>query len=276
MGKIFKALEKSQNGFEAEDEVEVVPGKGKNTSAKIDYAIKKTVSKKENTQKNLITVHDPDSVESEQFRLLKNAIFFPESGKPAKTIMVTSAGLGEGKSFTASNLAITIARSLDNHVLLIDADLRRPSVHSVFGFENSAGLSDYLSENIPLASLLVKTFMEKLTILPGGPPPDNPSELVSSENMERLIEEVKSRYADRYTIIDSPPPYMTSEGNALAKFAEGIIVVVKDGKTSKENLKDIIDIYGREKIIGVVRNFSKGKFGAGYGYKNKYFYGKGA
>lgn len=276
MGKIFKALEKSQNGFESETEAERRPGKEKNASAKIDYAIKKTVSRKENTQKNLITVHDPDSVESEQFRLLKNAIFFPDKGKPAKTIMVTSAGLGEGKSFTASNLAVTIARSLDNYVLLIDSDLRRPSVHSVFGFENSAGLSDYLSENIPLSSLLIKTFMEKLTILPGGPPPENPSELVSSENMERLIQEVKLRYSDRYTIIDSPPPYMTSEGNALAKYADGIIVVVKDGKTSKDGLKDLIDIYGREKIIGVVRNFSKGKFGTGYGYKYKYFYGKGA
>eukprot|EP00767_Chilomastix_cuspidata_P008583 gnl/Chilomastix_cuspidata/9953.p1 GENE.gnl/Chilomastix_cuspidata/9953~~gnl/Chilomastix_cuspidata/9953.p1 ORF type:complete len:207 (-),score=6.48 gnl/Chilomastix_cuspidata/9953:8-577(-) len=188
--------------------------------------------------------------------------------------MITSTDKGEGKSFVASNLAVTIAASLDDYVLLIDSDLRNPSIHSFFGFENKKGLSDYLLGKTELKNLLVKTFLDKLTILPGGETPMNPSELVSSEYMKKMIKEVESRYDDRYVIIDSPPPYMTSEANALATYVDGVIIVVKQGYTRKNRLKDLVDIYGKEKIIGVVKNFSTGLFGAGYGYDTKYSFDK--
>ena len=119
--------------------------------------------------------------------------------------------------------------------------------------------------------MLVKSFLNKLTILPAGKIPPNPSELLSSEQMRRLIHEVKLRYSDRFIIIDTPPPYLTSETSAISRQVDGIVIVIQQGKTQKKNVTDLIDIYGKEKVIGVVYNFAKKKIGYGYG---KYGYGK--
>ena len=290
MGKIFKALEKS----ESEGVKEAAPKK-RNASAvsvkkeEVRQEYRKTDVEKHPQQKkqippagfypsiskadrNLVSVLKPHSIESEQFRVLKNSLLFPESGKPPRTVMVTSTSQGEGKSFVASNLAAAIAYSIDEYVLLVDCDLRHPTIHTMFGVENNEGLSTYLTKGVPLSSLLKKTFLQKLTILPGGRPPGNPSELISSEQMRRMIKEVESRYDDRYVILDAPPPYITSEANALAKYVDGVVIVVKYGQTRKDRLQDIIDIYGKDRILGVVKNFAKGKFGLSYGYKYKYGY----
>jgi len=189
--------------------------------------------------------------------------------------MITSASPGEGKSFVASNLAISIAQNIDEHVLLMDCDLRAPKIHSIFKLPPGLpGLTEYLSKAKPLSSLLVKTFISKLTILPAGAIPKNPSELLSSEQMRRLIHEVRLRYSDRYIIIDTPPPYITSEANALVRQVDGVIMVIRHGKTRKKDVQDIINIYGKDKILGVVQNFAEKRAGYGYGYY-KYGYGYG-
>jgi exopolysaccharide/PEP-CTERM locus tyrosine autokinase len=253
LGKIFKALEKSEK---------------ENRKP----AFLKPVSLSTPEEWDLISVQKPHSLEAEQFRVLKNSLLFSESGDPPRTIMITSTSHGEGKSFVASNLAVAIASSIDEHVLLMDCDLYKPNVHSMFGLENDKGLSTYLTQNGSLSSFMVKTFLEKLTVLPGGPPPVNPSELISSEQMRQLINEVENRYNDRYILLDAPPPLITSETNALAKHVEGILLVVRHGQTQKDRIQDIIEIYGREKILGVVYNFARGKFGLDYDYKYRYGY----
>lgn len=223
----------------------------------------------------LVTGLDPQSVEAEQFRLLKNNILFPEKGKPPKSIMITSFSPSEGKSFVAANLAISIAQNIDEYVLLLDCDLRSPSIHPLFGLGETPGLSEYLSEGRPLFSLLVKTFLDKLTILPAGKIPTNPSELLSSDRMKKLIHEIKLRYSDRYIIFDTPPPHLTSETNAISRQVDGIVIVIKQGKVKKKEVLDLIDIYGRDKILGVVYNFARRRAGYGYGYGyGKYGYGK--
>ncbi len=214
-----------------------------------------------NLDESLITHLTPHSFEAEQFRILKTAILFPHKGIPPRTIMVTSTSPGEGKSFVASNIAISIAKSIDEYVLLMDCDLRLPSLHRRFGFSDIPGLSEYLKEKVSLGSILKKTAIDKLSLLPAGKPPVNPSELISSEQMRRLIHEVKNRYEDRYIIIDSPPPYLTAEANALARQVDGIVIVVKTGKTKRADVQNLIDTYGREKILGVVKNFSEHKQG---------------
>ena len=215
------------------------------------------------TNPALVTATKPHSPASEQFRLLKNNILFPEKGNPPKTIMVTSASPHEGKSFVAANLAVSIAQSIDEYVLLMDCDLRSPTIHTFFGYKaKEQGLSDYLTNKIPLSSVLKKASVNKLTILTAGQIPSNPSELLSSDQMRRLLHEVKLRYNDRYVIIDTPPPYMTSETNAIARFVDGIILVIRQGKTRTKEVADILDIYGREKILGVVTNFSKKTIGS--------------
>lgn len=187
--------------------------------------------------------------------------------------MITSPSPDEGKSFISANLAVSIAQSIDEYVLLMDCDLRKPSIHKLFGLNETKGLSDHLSSGIPLASLLKKTFIDKLTLLPGGTIPENPSELLSSEQMRQLLSEMKSRYSDRYVIVDTPPPYITSETNAIARVVDGIVIVIRQGKTRKKEVQDIIDIYGKDKILGVIKNFATKTPGTRYRYK-KYGYGR--
>jgi exopolysaccharide/PEP-CTERM locus tyrosine autokinase len=202
---------------------------------------------------------------------MRTTLLFTESGKTPRSVMVTSAVPGEGKSFVAANLAVSVAKHVNWNVLLIDCDLRRPNVHKKFGFKNSAGLSDYLSNGTDLEPLLLKTGIEKLTILSAGKMPDNPSELLSSKRMAELLEEVAARYQDRLVILDSPPPKLTAESAALAKYVDGILLVVKYGNTPKNSVTDLISKLGRNKIIGAVIN----NFDAGFTrYDKKYFGGE--
>ncbi len=207
---------------------------------------------------SVVAYSRPHSPEAEQFRMLKTAILFPDKGTPPRTIMITSSAAGEGKSFVAANLATSMAMGIDEHVLLMDCDLRRPTLHRIFGFPNNTpGLTEYLTRGAPLAALLKRTRVGKLTLLPCGAPPPNPSELISSDQMRKLLQEVRSRYPDRYVIIDAPPPDVTAEANALARQVDAIVIVVKTGYSRKKALKDIIETYGREKILGVVKNFAE-------------------
>jgi capsular exopolysaccharide synthesis family protein len=175
--------------------------------------------------KNLVSLLNPQSFEAEQFKILRTNLLFPATGKSPQSIMVTSVAPGEGKSFVAANLAVSVATHVNWNVLLVDCDLRRPSVHRKFGFGEVPGLSDYLSNGRELPSLLLRTAVERLTVLPGGKPPANPSELLSSDKMTAFIDEVTARYHDRLIILDSPPPRLTAESTALARHVDGISTV---------------------------------------------------
>jgi exopolysaccharide/PEP-CTERM locus tyrosine autokinase len=217
--------------------------------------------------RTLVALHTPQSYEAEQFKILRTNILYPVAGQPPRSILITSTAPGEGKTFTAANLAISIASNINKHVLLIDADLRRPQLHRRFGFEDIPGLSDYLERGVPLPSLLVKTSVEKLTLLPGGAAPANPSELISSERMANLIAEVTGRYADRLILIDAPPPTLAAETGVLARQVDGILVVVRFGETQREELSDLIKQMGAPKIIGSVVNHLETTSSRYYGYK---------
>ena len=217
--------------------------------------------------RNLVSLHAPHSFEAEQFKILRTNILFPVAGKPPRSILVTSSGPGEGKTFVAANLAISIALNINKYVLLIDGDLRKPELHRRFGFGNLPGLTDYLSKGTPLQSLLVKTKIEKLTLLPAGNPPDNPSELVSSEQMSSLLEEVANRYNDRLIVIDSPPPRFAAETGVLARQVGGILLVVSYGKTRREDVADLIETVGKEKVLGSLINYIDPKATRYYGYR---------
>jgi Mrp family chromosome partitioning ATPase len=147
----------------------------------------------EKADPSLVTLLKPRSFESEQFKLLRTNLMFPVSGKPPRSLLVTSALPGDGKSFVTTNLAVSFAMNLDRHVLVIDADIRKPEIHSRFGIEARRGLSDFLTRNTPLPKLLMRTSLPNLTILPAGRPPHNPSELLSSVKMPKLSREVPRR-----------------------------------------------------------------------------------
>ncbi|MFH2060888.1 MAG: polysaccharide biosynthesis tyrosine autokinase [Pseudomonadota bacterium] len=286
MGKIFNALEKSVKSEKITEQGPPLLQSNEPPSEQAGIKISSDGSSYQaessdnmfaRLSSDLVVALKPQSVEAEQFRNLKNNILFPEKGNPPKTIMVTSTIPGDGKSFVASNLAISIAQSIDEYVLLMDCDLRASSLGSLFGFTDVNGLSEYLTKAMPFSALLQNTFLEKLKVLPAGHTPKNPSELLTSEQMRKLIHEVKLRYNDRYIILDTPPPYITSETSALARQVDGVILVVRQRKSKKQDIHDIIDIYGREKILGIVYNdantllpYGSSKYGYGkYGYGNK-------
>lgn len=233
----------------------------------------------DNFDTNMIALLEPRSFGAEQFKILRTKLLFPASGKPVRTMMVTSAVPGEGKSFVTANLAVSIAQNIREHVLIIDCDMRIPCIHKLFGFEELPGLSDYLCNIRPLSSLMLKTKVDKLSIIPAGKPPHNPSELLSSQKMSDLLHEVKDRYGDRYIILDSPPPQLTAETHAMSRMVDGILIVVKYGSTPRKMVSDLIDTVGKEKILGVVFNgidmrlthyLGYNKYGR-YGKKSRYY-----
>ena len=232
-----------------------------------------------NISEKLIAYHAPHSIEAEQFRKLRTNILFPPDGQEVpRVILITSALPGEGKSFVSANLAVTISQNVDKHVLLMDCDMRRPDQHKIFDLPNDKGLSNFLNEGTPLKSLLVRVINNRLSLLRSGPPPSNPAELLSSDRMSDLLQEVRSRYHDRTIIVDSPPPQLTAESFALAKSVDGILLVIKMGHTHKEIVSDLTDAFGKDKILGVVANWMS-KNSPSYGLekysKYKYYSPKG-
>ncbi len=204
--------------------------------------------------KHLVSLFQPGSLASEQFRKLRTFIRGLEISSSVKTIMVTSTVSDEGKSFVAANMAIGMANDLDHHALLVDCDLRNPTQANNFAISDHRGVSDYLVGNDDISKYLMDTSTEKLTILVSGKIPENPSELIGSKKMEALVSELKLRYKDRFIIFDTTPVLATSEAEILAKLVDGIIFVVRAGKTPRETIMQAIENLGKEKILGIVLN----------------------
>lgn len=202
----------------------------------------------------LVSFFAPSSMVTEQFRRLRTHIIKPNTPATTKTIMITSAMPGEGKSLVSINLAVIIALELHSHALLVDCDLRNPSISRLFGLHEEKGLSNYLLGEAEIPDLLIKTAVDKLTIIPAGPLQENPVELIGSEKMKNLIKELKTRYEDRYIILDSSPILATTEPTVLNQMADGIILVIKSGETARETIEQAIRSLDKNKIIGVVLN----------------------
>ncbi len=275
MGKIFDALEKANSPKDHKGSF--LPARNKirgNQSDKgnvVPFADPNSSQQGQGLDQNLIAYHSPQSVEAELFKMLRTNLLFSSTSKPPKSIMVTSAIPGEGKSFVSANLAISIAQGVEEHVLLIDSDIRKPSINDFFGFEQAKGLSEYLTTGSDVSKNFVKTPVEKLTILPAGKPPDNPSELLTTQKMKALLKEVTHRYDDRYIIIDSAPPSLATETAAIANYVDGIIIVVKAGKTPRSAVTEVIEQLGKEKILGIVLNYSDQSSKKYYGYGKSYY-----
>ncbi len=192
---------------------------------------------------------------AESFRVLRSKILRPQDGREApKTIMVTSVLPKEGKSFVAANLGVALAQCVDQYSLLVDCDLRLPSLARFFGIPRNHGLADYLKNKTDISTLIRKTTMEKLSILASGVPPVNPAELLGSTRMQELIVELSTRYPDRLVIFDSPPLKVASESMNLAQVVDGVILVVRHGVSSRALIEQAIIDIGKQKFIGVVFN----------------------
>ena len=272
MGKFFDALKKAETsqkrGASENDPLKIVNISNEEIDAlKVDTSAHtreptvptpdaQTFSAADEVDPRLVSLLNPQAHVAEQFKLLRAKISCSSAVCRGKTIMVTSSQSFDGKSTVAANLAVTIAQGINEYVLLVDCDLRQPSLHQVFGFYNGEGLCEYLENGTSIAPFLLKTQVDKLTLLPAGKPPPNPAELLSSDKMRRLIDEIKGRYEDRYIILDSTPAGFAAETNFLSTMVDGAIQVVRSGKTSKNSILESIEHIGREKVLGVVFNAS--------------------
>ena len=223
---------------------------------------------------SVVMLSSPDSADAETFKVLRGQILFPRDRKVPRSMLVTSTFPAEGKTYVASNLATTLAMSIDEYVLAIDADLRRPRLHRMFGYSKVRGLHDYLVGNARLEELIIKSSIDKLSVLPAGKPPRNPTELLSSNMMVKFLEEVKERYQDRFVIIDSPPSSVTAESKFLAQHVDGIIYVVMANKTPRKDIEKALDNLGRDKILGIVFNGYEQVRKSYYRYYDRYYKSK--
>ena len=227
------------------------------------------MSKKENRKGSpigLVTLTNPSSPIAEQYRTIRTNLQFASTlDQKIKSLVVTSAGPGEGKSTTASNLAVVFANS-GSRVLLVGADLRKPTIFKVFNLLNTTGLSNLLSTDQSLASFVQPTTIENLSILTSGPKPPNPSELLNSQKMVQVIEEAKRQYD--IVIFDMPPVVAVTDAQIVASKVDGTLLVVREKITKKESLtkaNELLKLVNAH-VVGVVYNGAEQDKDQGYYY----------
>ena len=218
------------------------------------FHIKESIINPILVDRHIVCITDPYSPASEQYRKLRARILARTKQDFQNTIMVTSADVGEGKSITSINFAVALAREIDHTVLLVDADMRKPSIHKYLGIKTDRGLSDYLSGQVELSDVLINTGLGRLVLLPAGNACSNPAELLSSNRMKELVKEMKHRYADRYIVIDTPPVLVSADAISMSNHVDGVIFVVQAAKTSEKTVKKAINLLKGAAMLGIVYN----------------------
>ncbi len=204
--------------------------------------------------RNRCLAYSDDARETEAYRILRTRILHRTRSAGSNTIMVTSALPGEGKTLTAINLAVTFAREYQHTVMLVDADLRKQSVHKYLGCAGDKGLIDYLVDGVPFAELITWPGIEKMTLISGGRTYQESAEILGSPRMKTLIPDIKGRYPERYIIFDAPPILTGADVLTFAPLVDQVIVVVEAGKTSMDIVKKALQFIPQEKILGLVLN----------------------
>jgi capsular exopolysaccharide synthesis family protein len=211
---------------------------------------------KPNEQTKLIALHEPKSPIAEAYRTMRTNIQFAGITKDLRTLMVTSSGPGEGKSTTIANLAIVLAQS-GKKVLLIDADLRKPTVHRTFKLTNRLGLTNLLIGQSEMIDCVKETEQPRLDVITSGPIPPNPAELVGSQKMKNLLEQFKAAYD--MVLIDSPPILAVTDAQLLSTNVDGVVMVLSAGHVLRDHAKkakSLLEHVGAN-IVGAVLNNKK-------------------
>jgi capsular exopolysaccharide synthesis family protein len=216
---------------------------------------------------HLVAALAPHSLAAEQYRSLRTRLARAENSGALRVLIVTSPGKGDGKSLTAANLALTMAQEFQHRVLLLDADLRQPAVHTLFGVSSQPGLSDVLMGGASIDEALVAIPDHHLTVLPAGAIPSHPAELLGSAGMRRVVDTLRARF-DRI-ILDMPPVAPLADVHIALPHAQGLLLIVRAGITPKPAIERALDGLDMTKVLGLVLNEAgddSEKDYPGYGY----------
>jgi protein-tyrosine kinase len=196
----------------------------------------------------------PYARETEVYKVLRTQVLRYTKEKGGNTIMITSALPEEGKTLTAINLSFTFAKLFEQTVLLVDGDLRQQDIHKRLGFESDRGLADYLVDSRPVPEIITWPGIDKLTLISGGRLIHESTELLGSTRMRDLVHDMKTRYPDRYVFFDVPPILSSADALAFVPLVDYIIMVVRAGTTSTNDVKKALELIPQDKVIGFVLN----------------------
>ena len=279
MSKIEKALERAKK--EREDnrpEIQEVPpvadtmrstqevaeAAAESKSPMYTHTRVLTLSEK-HLEENRVVVF-PDSPEvMDHYSLLRTQVLQRTRAQGHNALMITSVLDGEGKSVTAINLAVSMAREVQQTVMLVDTDLRQPKISRYLGCTAEKGLSDYLQNDVPVSDLLINPGLEKMVVLPAGRPLYGSTEVLGSPKMKKLVSEMKQRYPDRYVLFDCPPVLTVPDALVFSSYVDGVILIVEAGKTSRDQIRKAVEMLEDKNIVGLVMNKAdSGSYGCYY------------
>jgi capsular exopolysaccharide synthesis family protein len=193
---------------------------------------------------------------AEQYRTLRTRIVLGEDGRPRRALLVTSPAKGDGKTVTATNLALTMAQEFNRRIVLVDADLREPAVHTLLGLPRSPGLSEVLAGSLPLDEALVELPEFNLTVLPAGAEAERPAEQLGSSGMRHVLDALRTRF-DR-VLVDVPPIVPLADVSVLAPQVDGVLLVVRAGATTKPAIEKALSVVDANRLLGIVLNGTDG------------------
>jgi capsular exopolysaccharide synthesis family protein len=250
----------------------LLPGRSEGDAAMAAESLARVRGLSAARQGRLVVNRDIPHTAIEQYRRLAAVMYQAQANRGTKTVMVASAYAAEGKSLTATNLALTLSESYRRNVLLIDADLRRPTLHDTFELPNLAGLSDWLKADGPTTMPLIHV-TPHLAVIPGGRPDHDPMSGLVSDRMQLVIRQASERFD--WVIIDTPPVAFLPDGHLLSAMVDTVVLVVNAGDTPAVAVQRAVAELGHDRIIGVVLNRAETSSMYGYGetaYNNRYRY----
>ncbi|MBE0598696.1 MAG: polysaccharide biosynthesis tyrosine autokinase [Desulfuromonadales bacterium] len=204
----------------------------------------------------------------EAYRKLRSLVVKLTRGNEFRNLlMVTSSLAAEGKSLTTLNLALALAQEYDHSVVLVDADLRKPSIHHYLGITPEVGLSHCLKDGVTLDRALIKTGLGKLVVLPAGEAVADPVELLASGRMREILRELKNRYPDRYVLIDTPPVLPFADAQVLSGLVDAVLFVVREGGPKPEEVQEALASLKGARLLGAVYNDAES-----FGQRGRYYY----
>lgn len=274
MEKIQKALEKARQqrgevlGTAPPRPRERTNGRPTSRDPNAPIAYRETRVAKTETRvlrENRVIAGAPQEHMADAFRILRTQVLQRMSAQKHSTLAITSPNPEEGKSLTAVNLAISLAMDVNHTVLLVDLDLRRPSIHHFFGLKPELSLTDYLRDEAPLSDCLINPGIERLVVLPADQRVGNSSELLSSPEMVALARELKTRYPDRLVIYDLPPLLVTDDSLVFLQYVDACLLVVEENVTNKDDISKSLELLSGCNVLGTVLNKSN-TYEKGYYY----------